>query len=46
MRTMYVYINFLTILDKGLKKNTEKRRDGEIGEQTKWNGSAEYEIEK
>ena len=32
MHTMYVYKSFLTILDKGLKKNT---RDGEIGEQTK-----------
>ena len=41
---MYVYKSFLTILDKGLK--TQKKRDGEIGEQTKWNGSAEYEIEK
>ena len=38
------------MLDKGLRKNIKKeegkRRDGEIGKPTNWNGSAEYEIEK
>ena len=29
---IYVYESFSTILDKGLKKNIKKRKDGEIGE--------------
>ena len=33
------------MLDKGLRAS-KKRRDGEIGKQTKWNGSTEYEIKK
>ena len=41
---IYVYKSFI-ILDKGLRKNI-KKRDGEIGTQTKLNGRAEYEIEK
>ena len=41
MHTIYVYKSFSTTLDKGLRK---KKR--EIGKQTKWNGSTEYEIEK
>ena len=28
---MYVYKNFSTTLDKGLKRNIKKRRDEEIG---------------
>ena len=28
------------------KKKKKKRKDGEIGKQTKCNGSTEYEIEK
>ena len=27
-------------------RNNIKKRDGEIGKQTKWSGSTEYEIEK
>ena len=38
------------MLDKGLRKNIKKkdgkRRDGEIGKPTNWNGSTENEIEK
>ena len=29
---IYVYKNFSNTLDKGLIKNSKKRRDGEIGE--------------
>ena len=50
MHTIYVYKSFSTTLDKGLRKNLEKKgKDGEVGNwrtQTKWNGSTEYEIEK
>ena len=42
---IYVYKSFSTILDKGLRKNN-KKRDGEIGKQTKLNESSKYEIEK
>jgi len=28
---IYVYKSFSTILDKGLRKNIKKKRDGEIG---------------
>ena len=34
---------FLLCLRKNIKK---KRRDEEIGKQTKWNGNIEYETEK
>ena len=34
------------MLDTGLIKNIKKKRYGEIGKQTKWNGSTEYEIQK
>ena len=44
---IYVCKSFSTIFDKGLRKTKRSRRgDGEIGTQTKLNGSAEYEIEK
>ena len=29
---IYVYKNFSNTLDKGLRKNIKKKRDGEIGE--------------
>ena len=35
-----------SLLDKSLRKNIFLKRDGEIGKQTKWNGSTEYETEK
>ena len=28
---IYVYKSFSTVLDKGLRKNIKKKRDGEIG---------------
>ena len=31
MHTIYVYKSFSTTLDKGLRKNIKKKRDGEIG---------------
>ena len=35
------------MLDRGLGKNIKKnRKGGEIGKQTKWNGSIEYQIDK
>ena len=40
-----VYKSFSIVLDKGLRKNKQKR-DGEIGKQTKGNGSTEYAIER
>ena len=47
MHIIYVYTHksFITILNKGLRKNN-KKRDGEIGKQTKLNESSKYEIEK
>ena len=43
----YMYTSVSTMLEKGLRKNIlKKRRDGEIGKQTKWSGTTEYKIEK
>ena len=36
---IYVYKSFYFTLDKGLR--SYKKRGGEIGKQTKWNGSTE-----
>ena len=36
---IYVYKSFSFTLDKALR--SYKKRDGEIGKQTKWNGSTE-----
>ena len=37
---------FLLHLIKTWERTSKKKRDGETGKQTKWNGSTEYETEK
>ena len=46
MHIIYVYKSFSTMLDKGLRKNIKQKSDGEIGKQTKWNGSTAYDSHK
>ena len=41
---IYVYTNFSTMLDKGLRKNINKKR-WRNWKTNKWNGSTEYKIE-
>ena len=43
---IYLYKIFFTTLDKGLRQNINKKRDGEIGKHTQLNESTEYEKEK
>ena len=49
-----LYISFIYMYTKAIllssikawERTSEKRKYGETGKQTKWNGSTEYEIEK